>query len=47
LILDNGAEEALIMPTADDAKVLRDLIHDADALYWDTEKEIIIFGKLN
>jgi hypothetical protein len=40
-------EEALIMPTADDAKVLRDLIHDADTLYWDTEKEIIIFGKVN
>ena len=47
LILDNGAEEALIMPTADDAKVLRDLIHDADTLYWDTEKEIIIFGKVD
>jgi hypothetical protein len=47
LILDNGAEEALIMPTADDAKVLRDLIHDADTLYWDTEKEVIIFGKVD
>ena len=47
LILDNGAEEALIMPTADDAKVLRDLIRDADTLYWDTEKEIIIFGKVD
>jgi hypothetical protein len=47
LILDNGTEEALIMPTADDAKVLRDLIHDADTLYWDTEKEIIIFGKVD
>ena len=47
MILDNGAEEALIMPTADDAKVLRYLIHDADTLYWDTDKEIIIFGKLN
>ena len=35
LILDDGAQEALIMPTVDDAKVLRDLIHDADALYWD------------
>lgn len=46
LILDNGAEEALIMPTADDAKVLRDLIHDAEALYWDTEKEVLIFGKI-
>ena len=47
LILDNGAEEALIMPTADDANVLRDLIHDADTLYWDTEKEVIIFGKID
>ncbi len=38
LILDNGVEEAPIMPTADDAKVLRDLIHDADALYWVSER---------
>jgi hypothetical protein len=47
LILDNGVEEALIMPTADDAKVLRDLIHDADALYWDQDKQLIIFGKID
>ena len=47
LILDNGAEEVLIMPTADDAKVLRDLIHDAEALYWDLEKEVMIFGKIS
>ncbi len=46
LILDNGAQEALIMPTADDAKVLRDLIHDARALYWDLDKEALIFGKI-
>ena len=47
LILDNGAQEALIMPTAGDARVLRNLIHDADAVYWDTEKEVLIFGKIN
>jgi hypothetical protein len=47
LILDNGVEEALIMPTADDAKVLRDLIHDADTLYWDMDNEVIIFGKVD
>ena len=46
LILDNGAQEALIMPTADDAKVLRDLIHDSEVLYWDLDKEVIIFGKI-
>ena len=47
LILDDGAEEVLIMPTADDAKVLRDLIHDAEALYWDTEREVLTFGKIS
>jgi hypothetical protein len=47
LILDNGVQEALIMPTADDAKVLRDLIHDADTLYWDLDDEVIIFGKID
>ncbi len=47
LILDNGAQEALIMPTSDDAKVLRDLIHDSEALYWDMEKEVMIFGRLS
>ena len=47
LILDNGAEEALVMPTADDAKVLRDLIHDSEALYWDLDKEVLIFGKID
>jgi hypothetical protein len=44
--LDNGAEEALIMPTADDAKVLRDLFHDADTVYWDLDKEVLIVGKI-
>ena len=47
LILDNGVQEALIMPTADAAKVSRDLIHDADALYWDQDKQVIIFGKID
>ncbi len=46
LILDNGAEEALIMPTADDAKVLRGFFHDAYSIYWDTEKQVLIFGKI-
>jgi hypothetical protein len=35
------------MPTADAAKVLRGLIHDADALYWDQDKQVIIFGKID
>jgi hypothetical protein len=47
LILDNGAQEALIMPTAADAKVLRDLIHDADSIFWDLDKEVLIFGEID
>lgn len=45
-ILDNGAEEALVMPTAQGGKLLHDLIQDAQTLYWDTEKEVLIFGKI-
>jgi len=46
LILDDGAQEVLIMPTAEDGKLLRDLIHDADTLYWDTQNEVLVFGKI-
>lgn len=46
LILDNGAEEALIMPTAQDAKLLRDFFDDAESVFWDTEREVLIFGKI-
>ncbi len=46
LILDNGAAEAVVMPTAKDAKLMRDLIHDANSIYWDIEKEVLIFGKI-
>ena len=46
LILDNGAEESLIMPTVQDAKVLRDFFADAESIFWDTEKEVLIFGKI-
>lgn len=46
LVLDDGAEETMVMPTAEDGKLLRDLIHDSDALYWDTEREILTFGNI-
>ena len=35
------------MPTADDAnKVLRNLFDDADSVYRDPEKEVIVFGQI-
>jgi hypothetical protein len=46
LILDNGAEEAVVLPSAEAAEVLRDLIKDADTLYWDTQNQVLMFGKL-
>lgn len=45
-ILDNGAEEAIVMPTAGDGRLLRALIQDAETLYWDIEREVLIFGKI-
>jgi hypothetical protein len=47
LILDDGAEEILIMPTADDAKVLGGFVDDADAFYGDTKHEVLIFRKID
>ena len=46
LILDDGAEEAVIMPSPESAEVLRDLIRDAETLYWDKANEVLIFGTI-
>ena len=46
LILDEGAAEYVLRVTADDAKVLRDWFHDADSVYFDMEREVLIFGEL-
>ena len=46
LILDDGAEEAIIMPSAEAAEARRDLIKDAETLYWDKQNEVLIFGKI-
>ncbi len=46
LILDDGAQEFVIRVPADDAKVLRDLFHDADTIYFDMQREVLIFGEI-
>ncbi len=46
LILDDGAEEAIIMPSAEAAEALRDLIQDAETLYWDKGNQVLVFGKI-
>ena len=47
LILDNGAEEYVIRPTADDADVLVDLFEQTDTMYFDMERRVLIFGDVS
>jgi hypothetical protein len=42
LILDDGAEEYVIRPTADDAKVILKLLSKSDALVFDLERRVLI-----
>ncbi len=44
LILDNGAEEYVLRPTAEDSDVLTDMLEQTGALYFDTERKVLIFG---
>lgn len=46
-ILDNGAEEQLIMPTAEDSDVLMDLFGASEDIYYDTERETLILNSLS
>ena len=46
LILDNGAEEAVVLPSPESAEVLEELIQHAETLYWDTENQVLIFGNI-
>ena len=46
LILDNGAEEYAIRPEAEDADVLVELFKLTDKLYFDLERQVLIFGNV-
>ena len=46
LILDQGAEEYVIRPTADDADVLLELLERADSAAFDLERKVLIFSNL-
>jgi hypothetical protein len=46
-ILDDGAEEYVLRPTAQDAEVIRDLIKDADELFFDMERRVLILRDLD
>ena len=47
LILDNGAEEYVILPTAEDTKVLMKLLEKTETLYFDLERQVLMFGNIS
>ena len=47
LVLDNGAEEYVLRPTAEDADVLVDLFEQTDTVYFDMERGVLIFGDVS
>ena len=47
LILDNGADEYVLRPTADDADVLLQLIQRSDKAFFDLERKVLIFGSIS
>lgn len=47
LILDNGADEYVLRPTADDADVLLQLIKRSDKAVFDLERKVLIFGSIS
>ena len=46
LILDNGAEEYVLRPTADDADVLLELFTRGEGATFDLDRKVLIFGNV-
>lgn len=44
LVLDDGASEVVLALTNDDADNLYDWLSDSSEVYYDLEREVIIFG---
>ena len=47
LILDNGAEEYVIRPSADDSRVILRLLEKSDGVFFDMERRVLIFGDVS
>ena len=47
LILDDGADEYTIRPPAADADVMMELFGMSGTIYFDVEREVVIFGTLS
>ena len=44
LVLDHGAEEFVIRPTAEDIDVLKSLLRDSPQVWFDLERKVLMFG---
>ena len=47
LILDDGAEEYVLRPTAEDAKVMLKLFRRSKAVYFDLDRKVLIPGDIS
>lgn len=47
LILDNGVDEYIIRPTAEDAQVLLQLLKRSDNATFDMARKVLMFGNLS
>ena len=47
LILDNGADEYVLRPTAKDADVLLQLVKSSVKAVFDLERKVLIFGSIS
>jgi hypothetical protein len=43
-VLDHGAEEYVIRPTADDLEVLQNLLRRSETVWFDLERKVLMFG---
>ena len=46
LILDQGADEYVLRPTADDTQVLLDLFRMSDSATFDLDRKVVVFSNL-
>ncbi len=47
LILDHGADEYVLRPSADDADVILKLIKRSDKAMFDLDRKVLIFGSIS
>lgn len=47
LILDDGAEEYIMSPTASDGRLLHNLIRSSESLYFDTERKRLMLRQVD